>query len=194
MTSLFPRLKSGTEQEHRELESIIDPMKKFCSRESYKAHLLKTWALYRPLEAALAELNWSSVGIDFYARRKTPLLEEDFLSLGIPQSAWTGETLGQERPNLDFAFGCLYVLEGATLGGQYISRHLATLGIGPASGGHFFNCYGAKTGEMWKSFQTAATGYCVTEEQVVEAINGAKWTFSNFHEAMLEKELVAHVA
>jgi heme oxygenase len=66
------------------------------------------------------------------------------------------------RANLNFAVGCLYVLEGATLGGQFISRHLATLGIGPANGGLFFHGYGAKTGEMWKSFQTNATGFCVT--------------------------------
>jgi len=194
MTSLFARLKSGTEREHRDLESVIDPMKNFCSRDTYKAHLLKTWALYRSLEAALAELDWSTVGIDFSARRKTPLIEEDLRVLEVARPAWIGATFAFMRSDLDFALGCLYVLEGATMGGQIISRHLAKLGIGPSNGGLFFNGYGAKTGEMWKSFQTAGTNYCVTEDQITEAVSGAKQTFGSFREAMHQEESVVHVA
>ncbi len=97
--------------------------------------------------------------------------------------------------NFDFALGCLYVLEGATLGGQVISRHLAKLGIGPENGGRFFNGYGARTGEMWKSFQTSATAYCVTHDQISEAVDGAKWTFERFRESMPNsQEPTAHVA
>ena len=193
MTSLFARLKSGTEQEHRALENIIDPMKNFSCRDAYKEHISKTWALYHPLEADLAKADWAAIGIDFNARRKSPLLEEDMRVLGVPKPAWGGDTLGFDRASLDFAVGCLYVLEGATMGGQFISRHLATLGIGPASGARFFNGYGTKTGEMWKTFQTAATHYCVTEEQLAEALNGAKKTFESFREAMHREESTAHV-
>jgi heme oxygenase (biliverdin-IX-beta and delta-forming) len=48
--------------------------------------------------------------------------------------------------------GCLYVLEGATMGGRMITRHLqATFGITPDAGGRFFDGYGADTGKMWQS-------------------------------------------
>jgi heme oxygenase len=188
MSSLFERLKSGTEREHRELEALIDPMKNFCSLEAYKAHLLKTWKFYRSLEAELEGVDWPAVGIDFNHRRKTPLLDLDLLILAVPfiRAEHRKETLRQADP--DFAIGCLYVVEGATLGGQVISRHLAKLGIGPENGGLFFNGYGAKTGEMWKSFRAGATNYCVTDDQIGHAVEGAKSTFDKFRESMLTRE------
>jgi heme oxygenase len=193
MSSLFARLKSGTEQHHREIEVVIDPMKNFCSLNAYKVHVQKTWAFYRPLEEELAALDWTAVGINFVARRKTPLLEEDMCFLRIPHSQTKESKQPLDRTNLDFALGCLYVLEGATLGGQVISRHLAKLGIGPENGGRFFNGYGAKTGEMWKSFQTSATAYCVTDDQIDEAVNGAQSTFRKFLDSMIREELFVHV-
>ena len=51
--------------------------------------------------------------------------------------------------------GCLYVIEGATLGGRSITRHLQIrLGLTPESGGAFFDGYGAQTGSHWKAFCT----------------------------------------
>jgi heme oxygenase len=194
MSTLFAHLKSGTEQQHREIEALIDPMKNFCSLDAYKAHVFKTWLFYHPLEANLDKIDWSAVGIDFASRRKTLLLERDLTALSVPYTALNAGDWTLKRANLDFAIGCLYVLEGATLGGQVISRHLAKLGIVPENGGLFFNGYGAKTGQMWKSFQSSATTYCVTEDQIAEAVNGAKWTFEQFRESMLREELSAHVA
>ena len=184
MPSLFERLKSGTEQQHREIEALIDPLKNFQSLDAYKAHVLKSWGFYLPLEGCLAAFDWSAAGIDFVPRLKAPLIEQDLRVLGMQQPR-LGEAQPLARRNLDFALGCLYVLEGATLGGQIISRHLATLGIGPANGGLFFHGYGARTSEMWKSFQLSATRYCVTEDQIGEAVSGAKSTFGRFCDSML---------
>jgi heme oxygenase len=53
----------------------------------------------------------------------------------------------------DEALGRLYVLEGSTLGGAFIDRHLAGL---PGLGGirlHAFSPYGAETGAMWHAFR-----------------------------------------
>ena len=188
MSTLFDRLKSATEQEHKDIEAIIDPMKNFCSLAAYKAHLVKTWILYRSLEAELDVLDWSAIGIDFDARRKTPLLEEDLCVLEVPHLSDAAAHSSSRRADREFALGCLYVLEGATLGGQFISRHLARLGIGPTNGGLFFNGYGARTGEMWKSFQTSASLNCSTDEQIEQAVQGAKATFGRFRDSMLKSE------
>lgn len=192
MSSLFARLKAGTEQQHREIESIIDPLKNFCSLTAYKSHVLKSWRFYRSTESDLGALDWSAVGIDFAARRKLPLLERDLGALGIPRPPTPDDWAPSTLIDMDFALGFMYVVEGATLGGQVISRHLAKLGIGPDTGGLFFNGYGARTGEMWKSFQVSAANFCVTEEQVGQAVNGAKSAFSNFRCSMLRGEGVAH--
>ena len=50
-------------------------------------------------------------------------------------------------------YGCLYVIEGSTLGGQVISRSLREhLGIHPENGGAYFSGYGMLTGPRWKEF------------------------------------------
>jgi heme oxygenase (biliverdin-IX-beta and delta-forming) len=193
-SDLFARLKSGTAQQHRAIETLIEPMKNFRSLDAYKAHLWKTWVFYRPLEAALAGLDWAALGLDFEPRRKTPLLERDLRVLGVPHAEEADGHRSIDPTNLDFAVGCLYVLEGATLGGQIISRHLATLGIGPENGARFFNGYGPRTGEMWKSFQAHAMDYCVTEDQMGEAVRGAQLTFGQFRDSMLREEPIANVA
>ena len=79
-----------------------------------------------------------------------------FLQTGEPQTrqgavadAANVETALQRipTPNSDsLAFGCLYVMEGATLGGQVIGRHVRqTLGVTPETGGRFHAAYGDRT-------------------------------------------------
>ena len=54
--------------------------------------------------------------------------------------------------------GCLCVSEGASLGGQVITRHLrASLGLTPSTGGAFFFGVGEPTGQCWKTFVQALT-------------------------------------
>ena len=58
------------------------------------------------------------------------------------------------------ALGCLYVMEGATLGGQIIRRQAASrLGLGPSSGCSFFSAYGEQVGPMWRAFRAALADY-----------------------------------
>jgi heme oxygenase len=190
MSDLFARLKSGTAQQHREIETVVDPMHTFSSLELYKTYLLNAWLFHAVVEAELGGLDWCAAGIDFISRGKTPLLERDLHILGVALPSRAKDLQPRAQTDLSFALGCLYVLEGATLGGQVISRYLATLGIGPANGGLFFNGYGARTGEMWKSFQSQAAAYCVTDEQIETAVGGATSTFERFRDSMRCRKVV----
>lgn len=71
--------------------------------------------------------------------------------------------------------GCLYVIEGATLGGQIITRHLqANLGITPETGGAFFAGYGVENGVRWQAFGamiTAAAAQFGGEDEIVASAN-----------------------
>lgn len=187
MSLLFARLREGTGQQHREIETLVDPMRTFVSVEAYKAHLLHVWQFHTCLEPALATIDWPGLGIDYAARRKSPLLAHDLRVLGVSHPPSTPAAQPFDRRGLNFALGCLYVVEGATLGGQLISRHLATLGIGSANGGRFFTGYGIRTGEMWKSFQVRAAGHCITDEEIDAAVHGARWTFGQFRDAMTRR-------
>jgi heme oxygenase len=58
----------------------------------------------------------------------------------------------------------MYVLEGATLGGQLMARAAQQhLGISVASGGAFFFSYGPDLGHMWKSFGTLVQDYATSD-------------------------------
>lgn len=58
-------------------------------------------------------------------------------------------------PSPAAAFGAMYVVEGSTLGGSVIARHVErALGLRPETGCVYFRSYGSATGRMWKAFRT----------------------------------------
>jgi len=71
------------------------------------------------------------------------------------------------------AFGCIYVLEGATLGGRFISQMFRkSLGVRPETGGRH-DC----TGAMWQAFPAAFTASVVKPCDEEEVVRAAKDTF-----------------
>lgn len=59
----------------------------------------------------------------------------NWLGLGVPRGARPRVALGRGAS----AYGALYVLEGSSLGGRVIGRHISsTLGLGPGHGAEFF--------------------------------------------------------
>jgi heme oxygenase len=80
------------------------------------------------------------------------------------------------------ALGGLYVTEGATLGGQIISRHLEqTLGLSARRGAAFFASYGLQVGAMWRAFCAILQAETTAEEDEV-VIGAARQTFIAIHE------------
>ena len=76
-------------------------------------------------------------------------------------------------------FGCLYVLEGATLGGQIVARHLqASLGLTPETGASYFSGYGVQTGVQWKAFCALLTAYAARVDDTREILAGAHATYA----------------
>ena len=66
--------------------------------------------------------------------------------------------------------GCLYVLEGATLGGRLITQHIqATLAITPTTGGGFFEGYAGDTGKMWQAMRHLLVS-CALDTQTEDAM------------------------
>jgi heme oxygenase len=83
------------------------------------------------------------------------------------------------------------VLEGATLGGQIIDRHLRqSLGIEPATGGAFFHGYGAQVGPMWNRFREVVTDFATSDERQRAIVQSAQATFRSFDD-WLAQRLVA---
>ena len=79
----------------------------------------------------------------------------------------------------DQALGRLYVLEGSTLGGTFISRHLATLPtVGPDVRLGAFSPYGAETGAMWHAFRRVTRDRVAAGGDPVRLVGAARATFA----------------
>jgi heme oxygenase len=121
---------------------------------------------------------------NFTARRKTPLLEKDLLFLDLPERELRALPQCQKLPTVESeaqAFGCLYVLEGATLGGQIISKYVADkLGYESERGATFFMSYGAEVRAMWCAFCQALREYATAHDADDEVVAAAVDTFDKF--------------
>jgi heme oxygenase (biliverdin-IX-beta and delta-forming) len=183
---ILKRLRNETSERHAALEQrlpLVDPR---LSRDDYRAILEGFHGYYAPLEGRLgASPVWAELDFDWASRRKVLRLEEDLVAMGKVPDEVTGLPQCAELPALDTipqVLGCLYVIEGATLGGQVITRHLqANLGITPETGGAFFAGYGAETGARWQAFGamlTAAADRFGGEDEIVASANR---TFETLH-------------
>lgn len=157
-TGIAQRLKEQTRAHHQRLEQKLGWLRPGFSRSDYAGMIELLWGYYAPLEnhwAALPDLALALPDID--RRRKTPLLEGDLSVLGLDRQAIARLPQCTRLPRCDSiaeALGCLYVLEGSTLGGQVIARHLhRTLGLHKANGAAFLLCYGAAAEPMWAAFR-----------------------------------------
>ncbi len=157
MNSIMQTLKRETWECHQRLEGKLNLFDPTFTSADYRGLLEKFLGYYRPFENQLKELAGLGVWMpDLDRRLKTALLEADLIVLGVAAEELTLIQSCQAIPKVDSvasAFGCLYVLEGSTLGGQFLYRHFSqSLGIRRHNGGGFFHGYGDETEAMWRTF------------------------------------------
>ena len=177
MTSpgILPRLKQETRQHHRVVERQLNLCNRSRTIHEYLSLLERLYGFYLPMESRLASVRGiGRLGLELDLRRKVPLLLSDLHVLGRDQCVVSDIALCDKLPKVDDvpqALGCLYVLEGATLGGQFIGREFEQrLGIHANHGGRFFASYGAAVAEKWKTFGAILTANAVgvdTQDTIV---------------------------
>jgi heme oxygenase len=178
------RLREATAVAHQRLEDRMNIMGLTGSRGTYRALLARFFGIYQPLEEQLARIGWSAAGFDFVKRHKAGILKRDLEVLGLSPDEVDALPLCRRLPplaSLPQGLGALYVLEGATLGGQIIIRQVREkLAIGETTGGAFFAGYGAATGSMWRSFLEVLEHEGGTPSAALEVEQSALATFSCF--------------
>jgi len=182
---ILTRLREQTRHAHERLEAQINVLERASTLSEYQEMLLDFYGFYCPLEPRLAEVLKREIPeFDFEARRKVCLLERDLETLGICAERFATLPLCIHLPRVETlpqALGCLYVMEGATLGGKIISKHLhETLNIDAANGAAFFDSYGSKTGVMWRSFGTMLIEYTEISGGDEAILESAAQTFAAF--------------
>lgn len=186
-------LKTETRALHEQVERnpmMAQLMTPTLTRDAYQQVLERMLGLYEPLEAYLADQEDAlPEGLNLQNRRKVDWLIADLKALGTSDEALA--TLprwqGWHPSSVPEALGCLYVLEGATLGGKLISKQInRTLGLTPDTGLRFYTSYGDMLGPMWKAFGNVVNSYSTDPADEAAAVHGASATFEAMDAWLLE--------
>ena len=149
------QLRQATRLVHKRIEASLPVLDPHLTRERYTRVVEALHGFYAAVEPMVADA--LACGDDRWRQHaKLPLLATDLRALGrapdhidrLPRCT----TMPYPR-TASHALGILYVLEGATLGGQIIAKSLrARLAIEVDTGAAFFHGYGDATGSMWSRF------------------------------------------
>jgi len=181
------RMRGALRPYHDRIEQTVDLMHPAITRDDYRAFLVRTLGFIEPCEAALRRARGTPPA-DLAARWKTELLRTNLAALGIEPSANASFALPADLPHLDRwpdALGYLYVIEGSTLGGQVLLRHLARhLALADAES-VFLRGYDREVGGMWKALlaqlTAALSSSAANESAIVETARQTFVTLEAWH-------------
>jgi heme oxygenase (biliverdin-IX-beta and delta-forming) len=189
---LRDKLRSATREHHARLERVLDIPGSIGSEADYTRLLVRMYGFYTPLERRLRTFDDAlrEHGVRVRPRLKARKLELDLHAFGWTPDAVSTLPLCAELPCVStdaHALGCLYVMEGSTLGGQIISRRIRqVLEIDGDAGLAFFRAYGAHTGRMWQGFVEGLNAYPATEAEAAQATQSARDTFAAMERWLLQ--------
>jgi heme oxygenase len=179
-------LREATQDAHRRTDDAMRRGNWLSSPSSYAAFLDRTLRFHRIVEAAVAPVAPAIDGLDYAQRRRSPLLESDLAALAsagvIPspeavRSEWTPPLL---IPGPGAALGCLYVVEGATLGATVLARWIEQhLGYDRGFGASSFVPRPDGTMSRWRAFGALVDNWAasVPEDRPV-MVAAARTTFA----------------
>lgn len=117
----------------------------------YKVLLARSYEFFRGYEQALQE--WTHLDIPHLPERlaRSTLIRRDLEELAVEVSR---RLVAIRAPASEAeVLGAMYVMEGSSLGGQVICRHLSESLQLPAAALNYYNGYGAQTGKYWQEFK-----------------------------------------
>lgn len=192
---ILSQLKAQTSALHERLEAALDLLNVELTVIDYRSLLEGFYGFYQPLETSLQSFTvcLESAGVGPTSRRKLPSLRRDLLSLGLTEDDIQALPLCAYAPrvkNVASAFGCMYVMEGATLGGQLLTRHFATkFALTPENGCAFFGSYGSLVGPRWREFSSALEEFARREGGEETMVAAARATFTTLETWLTEKSV-----
>lgn len=171
------RLRRETRGYHDRVERAVNLQQRLSTRSNYVRLLERFYGYYRPLESLMLSEAVRLLGIDIDQRLKAPLLHRDLTALGHSEATIEAVPRCERLPVLSDTgsrWGCLYVLEGATLGGRIVRRRVRErLGLSESCGCAFFSSYGESVGSRWAEFCSALTAYVEAQPEVADRVIAA---------------------
>jgi heme oxygenase (biliverdin-IX-beta and delta-forming) len=183
-TSLRQRLKRETSAVHHDLEARLGLLDPSLDVHRYVRVLETFYGFYAPVEIDVTRLAAVELPLGFPLRARAELIERDLLALGLSPADLAALPLCRHRPELscveDLA-GCLYVLEGACLGGQVLTPLLhRRLGLAKGNGAAFFAGDEERTLPRWTVIVAWLDGLPRTGASPTKIISAASATFDAF--------------
>lgn len=176
-------LKQETKPLHDSVEKVgyvKEIMSGTLSIQQYQDLILKNYLFHAISEVALKEYLVVAAQKNYHYASKLGYLIQDMEELGLLQYQGHFEAFTNDFSLSDFhqALGLVYVIEGATLGGNIIKRELSkNEEIISQSSFSYFGCYGKETGLRWKLFCDFAESQVNHEQERKSMLEGAKMGF-----------------
>lgn len=189
------QLRERTADWHATLEQNIlsvNLVSEHVSKEDYRKYLAALYPFTKGFEKYIYPELVSFVD-DIDQRKRTAMLEEDLRKLG--QDLAAPEPLDEAYFKAMYtdpyaALGALYVVEGSTLGGQLLQKHVQkTLGAEVENKTNYFAAHGTGTGTMWKHFLTQLTAVADQSGKQENMIDGALRTFRLLDQLMTDESV-----
>ncbi|MFD2287295.1 hypothetical protein GJU39_07000 [Pedobacter petrophilus] len=180
-------LRTETAKKHEALESLMfinEIMNNSLSLTNYKKLLTINYIIHQKLENKLADMLNKDLAdeLEINGRLKLNALEKDLNYWQIDRLTLPSLNFDLFIPQKNTAeiMGTLYVLEGATLGGNVIKKHiLANPNFKDQENGlNYYGVYGPELGAKWKSFVTILNDR-VKAENYQRCVDSANQTFEN---------------
>lgn len=174
-------LRTQTHESHQSLEDnkiSIQLLSEAVSVKDYQNYLGKMYGLKLGIERNVYPL-LKNIFSDLEKRKKAHLIKQDLLATGMDEKEIDAIPVKNFTPtSANEALGIMYVLEGSSLGGRFLYKHVnKMLGLSAEKGAAFFNGYGDETGSMWKIFVSIFTEHAINDGNQQEVISAAKDTF-----------------
>jgi heme oxygenase (biliverdin-IX-beta and delta-forming) len=179
-TSLRWRVRSETSVWHDRVDAVAGGPNTVESRGGYIDLLGRLYELHTSFESRLADPRlhgaWRHLGIDLPVHRRAHLCADDLETLGAAPA--NTPVTSSSLATSGHALGCLYVLEGSSLGGRVVARIVRDrIGNVPVA---FFTGRGRAKLAPWTSVLKALTRFDTEGGDGDTVIAGACDTFATF--------------
>ena len=191
-TTFLQQLRSKTANSHQLIEqnSISQSlMSQGVTVTQYARYLKNMYGFVYGFEKIVFPLLKHYELLQLEDRRKSHLIQADLVLLNYTavQPYINDELFSTHYQTAAAALGGMYVLEGSTLGGQIINKHLSkVLGNSVAGKTTYLMAYTGQTGSMWKNFLQLLCETGATTGNEDEIIDSAVNTFSLLNNCLSE--------
>jgi heme oxygenase len=180
------KLRQETQSDHEAVEGTSPLMLQSLSIAEYVQCLRGFYGVVAAWEERVPKVAPLWLQPTLAARQRKHLLQRDLASFGETQEE-AGRPILPEMADLPSLLGAMYVMEGSTLGGQYIARHVETvLHLSEGRGNSYFRGSGSQTGAMWKEFCEILKTR-IPDEQTDAVVVSVKAMFRTFGTWMTRK-------